>query len=243
MKEINSKLINSEATIVSSRLDRDVVIYKGAIVKSSQLNCNVSIGNDTIVEKSKISSNTMLNRRNYILSSEIGDYCYTGIGTMILSSIIGKFCSISWNVSIGGADHEHQNISTFPKWRFELMDTGKFNNSDTYNNLPCLLGNDVLVSTGAIVLRNVKIGDGAIIGAGAIVTKDVEPYSIVAGVPARKIKMRFDEETVKVLLEIKWWDWPIEIIRQNQELLFSTKMEENFIEKIKQIALIIKNNG
>src|SRR5690606_26331397 len=238
--EKSSNKIHSDAIVQTSKLEDNITIYKGALVKNSELSKNVSIGNDTVIEKSKIFNNTAINRRNYILQSEIGDYCYTGIGTMILSSVVGKFCSISWNVSIGGANHEHNNASTFPKWRFELMDTGSFENSDKYNDVPCIIGNDVLISTNAIILRDVKIGDGAVIGAGAVVTKDVEPYSIVAGVPAKKIKMRFEEEIVKALLEIKWWDWPIETIRENQELLFSTELYKEAIEKMKEIALTIK---
>lgn len=239
MMEQNNQ-IHSDAVVQDSLLENNINIYKGAQVKGSKIKNRVSIGNDTVIEKSNINECTAINRRNYILKSSIGKYSYTGIGTMILSSEIGKFCSISWNVSIGGANHEHINISTLPEWRFQLMDTGRFENSDKYNDVPCIIGNDVLISTNVIILRNVKIGDGAVIGAGAVVTKDVEPYSIVAGVPARKIKMRFNEETVKDLLEIKWWDWPVEIIREHQELLFSTELDKEAIEKMYNIHSQIK---
>jgi len=232
--------IHADAVIHECILESNIKVYKGAFIKESNIKNRVSVGNDSVIEKSTIDECTAINRRNYVLKSNIGKYSYTGMGTMILSSEVGQFCSISWNVSIGGADHAHNNVSTLPEWRFQLMDTGSFQNSDKYNNVPCVIGNDVLISTNAVILRNVKVGDGAIIGAGAVVTKDVEPYSIVAGVPAKKIKMRFEEEIVKALLEIKWWDWPIETIRENQELLFSTELDKEAIEKMKEIALTIK---
>lgn len=232
--------IHADAVIQDCNLNNNIKVYKNALIKGSTIKNRASVGNDTIIEKSNIGESVAINRRNYILKSSLGKYSYTGIGTMILSSEIGKFCSISWNVSIGGANHEHTNVSTLPEWRFQLMDRGSFENSDKYNDVPCVIGNDVLISTNAIILRNVRVGDGAVIGAGAVVTKDVEPYSIVAGVPAKKIKMRFDEETLKTLLEIKWWDWPMEVIRKYQELLFSTQLNNITIEKIKQIALTIK---
>ena len=237
---VKNNQIHSDSVVQDSILENNIKIYKGAQIKGSELKNKSSIGNDTFIEESYIEECTAINRRNYILKSIVGRYTYTGIGTMILSSEVGKFCSISWNVSIGGANHEHTNISTLPEWRFELMDKGIYRNSDKYNDLSCIVGNDVLISTNVIILRGVKIGHGAVIGAGAVVTKDVEPYSIVAGVPAKKIKMRFSENIVKELLKIEWWNWPIEVIRENQELLFSTEIDDKVVEKMKEVSLKIK---
>lgn len=81
-------------------------------------------------------------------------------------------------------------------------------------NRPPIIGNDVWIGINSTILNNVVIGDGAVIGAGAVVTKDVSPYSVVGGVPARLIKFRFSEEQIDRLLRIKWWDWPLELISQ-----------------------------
>lgn len=90
-----------------------------------------------------------------------------------------------------------------------------------------MIGNDVWIDMNAIVMRGVKIGDGAVIAAGAVVTKDVAPYSIVGGNPAKLIKYRFTEEVIGKLLEIKWWDWDEEKIRRNSAIFYDT---ENFVK-------------
>lgn len=84
-----------------------------------------------------------------------------------------------------------------------------------------MIGNDVWIGYDAIIMAGVHIGDGAVIGTRAVVTKDVPPYTIVGGVPARKIKMRFDSQTVEDLLELKWWDWTSEKIKKNLSLIMS----------------------
>jgi acyl-[acyl carrier protein]--UDP-N-acetylglucosamine O-acyltransferase len=81
-----------------------------------------------------------------------------------------------------------------------------------------------------------KIGNGAIIGAGSVVTKDVEPYSIVVGVPAKPIKKRFDDKIIEAFEKIQWWNWPLDIIRENLELIYSTKVDENVINRMLEIS-------
>ncbi|WP_319481183.1 hypothetical protein [uncultured Draconibacterium sp.] len=214
-----------------------------AEVKNCILGHNVTIGDSSNVLKTKLESNISINRRNYIFRSNIGKFTYTGIGTMIRSSIVGNFCSISWNVSIGGGNHPHDKVTTSTLNRFHLLDSGHWNNESkkqlelTFKNQKhCLIGNDVLISSNAIILRDIKIGNGAIIGAGAVVTKDVEPYSIIAGVPAKKIKMRFDDRTIERLEKISWWDWPIDTIRENLDLIYSQKVDDTVLEKLEVIA-------
>jgi len=84
-----------------------------------------------------------------------------------------------------------------------------------------VIGNDVWIGYGAIILSGVRIGDGAVVAAGAVVTTDIEPYTIVIGNPARPTRKRFDEETIRRLLEIKWWAWPAEKIRNNLDAICS----------------------
>ena len=89
-----------------------------------------------------------------------------------------------------------------------------------------VIGNDVWIAEGAVILSGVKIGDGAVIGSQAVVSKDVPPYAVVSGNPARLVKMRFDEDTIKMLLQIQWWNWPTEKIRQHLHLICSPKLDE-----------------
>ena len=104
----------------------------------------------------------------------------------------------------------------------------------------CVIGNDVWIAAGAQVLHKVTVGDGAVIGGGAVVTKDVPPYAIVAGVPARIIKFRFDEKTIDELLDIKWWDWPEEIILANIDWMIKQDINPETIARMKEIKRSIR---
>jgi virginiamycin A acetyltransferase len=230
--------------VVASTVGDGFKAYDRAEVINSSLGNKVSVGNDTIVQDSKLAGYNSINRRNYILRSSLGHYTYTGIGAMIRSSDIGKFNSISWNVSIGGGDHSHGFLSTLPESRFyQLDDGGRGDRSENalakifQRQARCTVGHDVLISSNVTILRDVSVGHGAVIGAGAVVTKNVEPYSIVAGVPARVIRFRFKENIIEELLRIAWWNWPIEFIRQNSDCIFGSELD---ISHIRELA--VKNN-
>ena len=132
-------------------------------------------------------------------NSNIGDYTFVGQGTSITKTTIGRYCSIAPNVSIGLGEHILNKVST----------SSIFYGNNAYDILtqePVEIGNDVWIGTRAVILRGVKIGDGAIIGAGAVVTKEVLPFSIVVGVPARQIKKRFSDEIIQEISKSKWWE-------------------------------------
>lgn len=133
--------------------------------------------------------------------------------------VIGKFCSIACGAKflLTSANHAMGSLSnyTFPIF-FEEWDLKKENVTDAWDNKgDIVIGNDVWIGYDAVIMAGVHIGDGAVIGTRAVVTKDVPPYTIVGGVPARKIKMRFDSQTVEDLLELKWWDWTSAKIKEN----------------------------
>lgn len=137
--------------------------------------------------------------------------------------VIGKFCSIACGAKFlfTSANHAMGSLSnyTFPIF-FEEWDLKKENVTDAWDNKgDIVIGNDVWIGYDAVIMAGVHIGDGAVIGTRAVVTKDVPPYTIVGGVPARKIKMRFDSQTVEDLLELKWWDWTSVKIKENLSLI------------------------
>jgi acetyltransferase-like isoleucine patch superfamily enzyme len=124
---------------------------------------------------------------------------------------IGSFCSIAANVTLLlGGGHNPEWVSTWPiREVFGLPE--QYEHHPVYKG-PTVIGNDVWLGRDALIFDGITIGDGAIIGARAVVTKDVRPYAIVGGVPAREIRRRFTDEQVEALLEIAWWDWPEEKI-------------------------------
>jgi len=161
---------------------------------------------------------------------EIGEYTYGtptiwNFGVRRNKVVIGRFCSIAPEVVIlAGTDHPMKLASTYTFWSYANdWDPAKVvRPEDIRPEKPksdVLIGNDVWIGWGAIILSNVSIGDGACIGAGAVVTRDVEPYTIVAGNPAQPIGKRFDDDTIHKLLEIQWWNWSPEKIKQNVDIL------------------------
>lgn len=133
--------------------------------------------------------------------------------------LIGKFCSIACGAKFlfTSANHAQKSLSTYPfPIFFEEWGVPKEQVTSAWDNKgDIVIGNDVWIGYEAVILSGVHIGDGAVIGARAVVTKDVAPYTVVGGVPAKKIKLRFDEETVRQLLTLRWWDWPAEKIQRN----------------------------
>lgn len=135
--------------------------------------------------------------------------------------IIGKFCSIASGVQflLNGGNHLTEAISSFP---FAIFGHG-WENAMQDKAYPVrgsiTVGNDVWIGHEAVILPGVTIGDGCIIGAQSVVTKSVEPYTIVGGNPAKPIKKRFSEEEIETLLKIEWWNWPVDVITQNIQLL------------------------
>jgi virginiamycin A acetyltransferase len=132
--------------------------------------------------------------------------------------IIGKFCSIACGAKflLTSANHTLRSLSTYPfPVFFEEWNLDKKHVKSAWDNKgDIVIGNDVWIGYEAVVLSGVHIGDGAIIGTRAVVTKDVPPYTIVGGVPAKKIKKRFNKETIKALQQIQWWNWPCDKIQQ-----------------------------
>lgn len=144
--------------------------------------------------------------------------------------VIGKFCSIACGAKFifTSANHTLKSLSTYPfPIFFEEWGLDSANITDAWDKKgDIVIGNDVWIGYEAVILSGVTVGDGAIIGARAVVTKDVPPYAIVGGVPARCIRRRFDEETVTKLRELKWWEWSDEKIKENLSAIQSGRINE-----------------
>jgi acetyltransferase-like isoleucine patch superfamily enzyme len=170
-----------------------------------------------IDENSIVENNTSIGRDVKIINSYINEFSYIASGAKIVNATIGKFCSIAQDVKIGLGAHPINFVSTSPIFYSKLNALGiKWVDENRFQEFKkVIIENDVWIGANAIILDGVKIENGAIIGAGAIVTKDVPPYAIVVGSPAKIIKFRFPQETIDSLLRLNWWNWPIDKIKEN----------------------------
>lgn len=137
----------------------------------------------------------------------IGDYTYISVNSCISLTDIGKFCSIGPNFFCGWGIHPTDGISTSPLFYSTKGPNSFCNENKIEDRKKITIGNDVFIGANVTVLDGVTIGDGAIIGAGTVVSKDIPPYAIAVGSPIQIIKYRFDKETIRKLLEIRWWNF------------------------------------
>lgn len=170
-----------------------------------------------------IGEDVLLNRRCFVLNSAIGNKSQIGFNTKVLHAEIGKYCSISWDCSIGGPNHNMRTISTY-----------NMRKQNHYNDKTCVIGNDVWMGSGAIMFRGITVGNGAVVGGGSVLTHSVQPYEIVAGVPARHLGWRFEESIRNRLEKIEWWDFPSEVISRNIDL-FDMELTEEIVDELERI--------
>lgn len=196
----------------------------------------MNLMHETCVEGTGVSPRARIGRRAIVRRGTevgadviLGDFSYiSGPRSYVEAARIGKFCSIARQVVIGPGDHDLSAVTTHP-----------FPVSPAYGGLagvtkqeaqkaPPVIGNDVWIGINAIVMRGVTIGDGAVVAANSVVTRDVEPYTIVGGVPARYLKRRFPPEIAEALQRSRWWDWPDRILSKRLE---EFREPENFVQK------------
>jgi len=188
-----------------------------------------------IDEKSIINKKAKLYQFVKSLNSKVGKYSYIGRRTNLVFAEIGSFCSIAGECNIGLAEHTINNISTSPIFTEDNNATGhSWTNESIMPYSPVIIGNDVWIGLRAMIMGGIHIGDGAIVAAGAIVTKDVPPYAIVAGVPARIIKYRFSPEIIKLLEEIKWWEQSENVLQKNIEFFQKDNIDFESILEFKE---------
>ena len=156
---------------------------------------------------SKIDKTAKVENGSYLLNSFFGRYSYCGHNCQILNTNIGSFCSIASNVRIGLGKHPLNWVSTSPAFYKGRDSISKRLAKLEYNGCveTTIIENDVWIGEGAIILSGVKVANGAVIGAGSVVTKDIGPYEVFAGAPARFIKKRFDDRIIQKILKTEWW--------------------------------------
>ena len=198
--------------------------YPNAEIYTNLIHPNVKIGNGVIIkENCRIQKDVI-----------IDDYTFINHSTQIDTNCryIGKFCSISHGVKIGLGPHPLNFFSTSPVFYEPYRG---FVDKQLYNEFEdkgyTEIGNDVLIGANAIILAGVKVGNGAVIGAGSIVTKNVPPYAVVAGNPAKVIKYRFSDEIIEKLENLKWWDLDVNCILKYQKYFDDI---ENFIKAVNE---------
>ena len=209
-------------------------VRRAALYKSMYVTCKIRKG--VYIEDSKLSKYITLFEDVVVISSELGDCTYVQRNSKVFNARVGKFCSIAANVNIGPGLHNLDSVSTFPS--FYLASTPlpiSFTKVDLFDvkKKVTVIENDVWIGEKVIIMDGVTVGNGAIIAAGAIVTKDVPPYAIYAGVPAKLIRYRFSQEDREYLINSRWWDWTLDRIRLNQ----------GHFKSFESFKLNIKNNS
>lgn len=146
----------------------------------------------------------------------MGRYSYSGDSTHITDAVIGSFCSIGSGCQIGGGGHPLDTVSTSPAFFKGRNFLGiSFSSIPYVKSETVVIENDVWIGDGVYIKSGIHIGNGAVIGAHAVVTHDVGSYEIVAGVPAKMIRKRFDDETIQALIELQWWNWDEKKLKKN----------------------------
>lgn len=239
----NDIFIHDSATVANTNIGKGSKIYKNVYIKGCTLLEDVKIGDFGRIENSIFGRMADIQRHAMIYNCELGDFTYTGRNFTAWHSKIGKFCSISWNVSIGGANHDYNRISQHAflySPQFHIIDSSQEQKYNRFTEV-CEIGNDVWIACNAVICRGVKVGDGAVVAAGAVVTKDVEPYTIVAGVPAQLIKRRCNRELADRLVQSAWWNLSSKIIKENIDL-FNAPINEISVSNIEDLVEAISNN-
>lgn len=186
------------------------------------------IHRSSIINNVSFEGHNVLMKNTVVVNSFIGEGTYINDYSKISNCKIGRYCSIGDYVCIVLGQHPIDKFpSTFPAFYYDTTNQLSFtfhNGAPLYNcnhhakgdiSFNVVIGNDVWIGSHALILGGVTIGDGAVIAAGAVVTKDVDPYSVVGGVPAKIIKYRFPQNVIDMLLEHKWWDQSFDNIKNN----------------------------
>ena len=212
--------LSEEKSII--KLDADADIHPTATIERSFLKGVIVMGVGSKVFKSHLEGKIFIGRYTSISGPN------TDLIAKINSITVGNFCSIARNVSVQEMSHRTDSLTSY----FIFQHVFKEKNLDETSKGAITIGSDVWIGTQTVILSGVKIGNGAIIAANSVVTKDVPDFAIVGGVPAKIIKYRFEQPIVEKLLVLKWWDWDLNKIINNKKLFEGSLT----IDKLKNIV-------
>lgn len=191
-----------------------------------------------ISSRSELDKTCVIYRGVKIKSSKVGAYTYISNNTDVENAEISKYCSIADHCRIGMSGHSLQYLSTSPVFtqktnalKESWAEKNVFQNKSKEERV--YLGNDVWVGSHVLINGGVHVGDGACIAAGAVVVKDVPPYAIVGGVPAKVIRYRFTPDVIEELLRLKWWDMDEELLKQHIGLFQTDNVDIKMLESLK----------
>ena len=210
-----------DAVLEKLRLD-----HRSCVIRSSSI-CNVNFGENVV-----ILDGASLNKVN------LGSFSYVGCDSCLSNVDVGSFCSIGPYVKIGLAKHPSRTfVSTYPAF-YSNENTGcplRFRKDKVFDDASpkTIIGNDVWIGVNVIIPGGVRIGTGAILAAGSVVVKDIPPYAIVGGNPAKIIRFRFSDEEIDVLLASEWWNWPIEKISRNAECFLDIEKFKGLVDEVR----------
>jgi len=199
-------------------------IFKKRILKDIHGNKSVIVLRGSSIHSSLFEGNNLIYNKSHLSKCYFGRGTYLNSFSSLNNTKLGAFSSLSSNIKIIGSNHPHDKVSTFPgfysvnhKDLVTFVEISSFNEYPKRNNSSIYftnIGNDVLIYSNVLIVEGISIGDGAIILPGSLVNKNVEPYSIVGGVPAKHLKYRFSKEIIDVLISFQWWnksnDWILE---------------------------------
>lgn len=224
-------IIGKHASITTSVIGNNVNVMSLSKVSNSILDRYVTIHNKCSVSQTVIKDNVAIYDGNRLHAAYIGRYSYFASGSQVSMAKFGSFCSVGPYLICGYGDHPTGFVSTSPVF----FSTGKqcgvsFSDVDLFEERKEIsVGNDVWIGARVFIRDGIKIGNGAIIAAGSVVVKDVPPYAILGGVPAKIIRYRFTEKIIDQLLDLSWWDWN-EIELLNAQKYFASNDIDGFIK-------------
>ena len=217
-RKLKNTKITSSSTIVFSKIPGLYALGEHSLIKGSTVSGDVDIGEQCAILKTAISGKVT-----------IGDYTTVNSETKIIGGAagvsIGKFCSVAPRCYFQTYNHDIRSLASYNMHKNVFSRGGEpnkiregDNNKDSVSKGGIRIGNDVWIGTNSTILSGVSIGDGAVVGANALVNKNVPPYAIVGGTPARNLGYRFTSEIIEELLKTKWWDWPLDQLLRSEHL-------------------------